>query len=97
MEVVSVPASGSVTAKACSLRSPPAIFGRYSLLLGAVPEERAHGVHLGVGRSGVGAAKIDLLEDGASGREVEAHPSVLLRYQGTEIAGPVIAATNSSG
>jgi hypothetical protein len=34
MEVVSVPASGSVTAKACNLRSPLAIFGKYSFFLG---------------------------------------------------------------
>ena len=33
------------------------------------------------------AAKVDLLEDGASGREVEAHTAVFLRYQGTEVAG----------
>src|SRR5215217_7585064 len=71
----------------------PQLSARYfrqvlSLLpLRAMPQERPHRVHLGVGGTGVGAAAVDLLQDGAGRREVETHPAVLLRYERREVAG----------
>src|SRR5688572_19781749 len=57
------------------------------LFFGSMPEERAHGVHLGVGRTRISAAAVDLSEDHTPRRETETHTAVLLRYKGTGIAG----------
>ena len=74
--VVSVPLVGSVTPKACSRRSPDAIFGRnLRLLLGAaVPQHRAHRVHLRVAGGAVAARAMDLLEDRRRGAEAKPEP-----------------------
>ena len=83
MLVVSEPTVGSVTPKAWRRSSPEAICGRYCLLLGvgAVPEDRAHHVHLGVAGAGVAAGGVDLLEDHARRRQREPGAAVLLGDQ----------------
>src|SRR5262249_6096140 len=52
----------------------------------AVPQERAHRVHLGVAGPGVAAARVDLLEDHARRRQAETGAAVLLRDQRGEPA-----------
>ena len=63
-------ARGSVTPNACRRSSPDAMCGRYlALLLGAaVPQQRAHGVHLGVAGGAVAAGALDFLHDRRGGR-----------------------------
>src|SRR5215210_7554689 len=41
-----------------------------------------------MGRSGVGAALVDLPEDHTSRREIEVHTAILLRYERAEVASP---------
>ena len=57
------------------------------LLFGAVPKKRAHHVHLGVGRVGVGTGTVSFFEDGAGGSQVQAHPAVLLGDERCEVSG----------
>src|SRR5215208_4823068 len=57
------------------------------LLFGAMPEERVHGVHLGVGRARIGPTPVDLTEDRTSCREIEAHTAVFLWYESAEVTG----------
>ena len=85
MRVVSEPASGSVTAKACSRSSPDAIPGRKRRFcsLRAVPQHGAHRVHLRVAGGGVGAGAVDFLQDDARLPDAQPHPSVLLGDQTT--------------
>src|SRR5215208_2637516 len=89
MEVVSVPASGSVTANACSLRSPLAIFGRYSLLCSSEPCLRSVPMVYIWTWAGPALAPLRLISSrmAQAGREIEAHPAVLLGYQRAEVAG----------
>ena len=65
--VVSEPAVGSVTPNACRRSSPDGDPRQVALLLllGAVPQQRAHRVHLRVAGAGVAAGGVDLLEDHA--------------------------------
>ena len=58
-----------------------------ALLLGPVPEQGAHDVHLGVAGGGVAARPVDLLEDDRRLGDAETRPAQLLRYQGGEVAG----------
>ena len=51
------------------------------LLLGAVPQDRAHDVHLRVAGAGVAALVVDLLQDQRRIAEPEAHAAVLLGDQ----------------
>ena len=53
----------------------------------AVPQHRAHGVHLGVAGRRVAAGLVHGLEDGAAGRQRQAGSAVLLRDQRAEVAG----------
>ena len=89
IRVVSEPASRSVTPNACRRISPAAIAGsqRALLLLGPVPEQRAHRVHLRVARARAAARGVDLLEDDGRLLEPEAAAAVLGRDQDGEQAG----------
>src|SRR6185295_19550463 len=58
------------------LRQPPLL-----LRVGAVPQQRAHRVHLRVARAGVAAGRVDLLEDDGRLLEAEAAAAVLGRDQ----------------
>jgi hypothetical protein len=51
------------------------------LFLRAVPQDRAHHVHLGVARAAVTAGGVDLLENHAGGRQRETRAAVLLGDQ----------------
>ncbi len=90
MRVVSVPAVGSVTPKACRRSSPVAILRQIRrLLLGrAVPQQRAHGVHLRVGAAAVAARAMDLLQDGRRRAKAEARAAVFLGDQHRQVAFP---------
>ena len=57
------------------------------LRLGAVPQQRAHGVHLGVARAGVAAAVVDFLEDDRRLADAEAGTAVGLGNQRRQIPG----------
>ena len=57
------------------------------LRVGAVPQQRAHRVHLRVARAGVAAAAVDLLEDDRRLGDAEARAAVLLGNQRREVAG----------
>ena len=87
--VVSVPLVGSVTPKACRRNSPLAIRGRYFAFCvrRAVPQERAHGVHLRVAGGAVAALAVHLLQDRRRGRRGQPGAAVFLRDQRAEIAG----------
>ena len=87
--VVSEPVVGSLTPNACSRSSPRGDLGqqRGLLRLGAVPQQRAHRVHLRVARAGVGAAAVDLLEDDRRLVDAEAGAAVLFGNQRREVAG----------
>ena len=88
MFVVSLPAVGSVTPKACRRSCPLAICGQICSLLGvvAVAQQRAHDVHLRVAGRGVAAGAIDLLEDQRCLGEAETGSAILARDQRREIA-----------
>ena len=81
MRVVSEPASGSVTAKACK----PQLARRHARQVLAlegvagVPEQDAHDVDLRVGRPGVGPAAVHLFQHDARLREPHAAAAVLGR------------------
>ena len=81
--MVSVPASGSVTPKACSRSSPDAIFGQIGLLLRrrAVPQHHAHGVHLRVAGAAVAAGAVDFLQHRRAAPQPQARAAVFLRDQ----------------
>src|SRR5579862_7768794 len=64
------------------LRKVPAL-----LLLGAVPDERAHVVHLPMARARVAAAAIDFLHHHGGFRKAEPRTSVFLRNQRREPSG----------
>ena len=87
--VVSVPVVGSVTANDCSRSSPRGDLGQVALLLlrRAVPQQRAHDVHLRVARAGVGAGAVDLLEDDRGLGDAQPGAAVLLRDQRRQPAG----------
>ena len=57
------------------------------LRVGAVPQQRAHRVHLRVAGAGVGAAAVDLLEDDRRLVDAEAGAAVLLGNQRRQVAG----------
>src|SRR5581483_12364481 len=57
------------------------------LPLAEVPEHRAQGVNLSVAGGGVAALLVDGLENGAAGRDRQPRAAVLLRDQGTQVAG----------
>ena len=80
---MSEPVVGSVTPKACSRRAPLAICGQVGLLLRvrAVPEHRAHGVHLRVAGAAVAARRVDLLQDRRRSPDAEPAAAVALRDQ----------------
>ena len=84
-----MPLVGSVTPNACSRSSPLAIFGQpfRLLLVAAVPQHRAHGVHLGVAGAAVAAGALDLLEDRGRGRQRQPGAAIFLGDQHREIAG----------
>ena len=84
-----MPLVGSVTPNACSRSSPLAIFGQVLclLLVVAVPQQRAHGVHLGMAAAAIAAGALDLFEDRGRGRERQPGAAIFLGDQGREIAG----------
>ena len=86
---VSVPLVGSVTPNACSRSSPVAMPRQQLLLLvlAAVPQHRAHGVHLGVAGAGVAAGAVHFLEDGGACADLQPRAAIFLRDQHAEIAG----------
>src|SRR5581483_777726 len=57
------------------------------LILGAVLEDRAHGVHLGVGGGGIAAGVIDLLQDDGRLGDAQAGALVLGRDERAQPAG----------
>src|SRR6185312_8673775 len=57
------------------------------LLGAAVPQQCAHGVHLGVAAAAVAARALDLFQDRGRCREFQTRPAILLRDQHREIAG----------
>ena len=57
------------------------------LRVGAVPQQRAHRVHLRVAGAGVAAAAVDLLEDDRRLGDAEARAAVVLRNQRRQVAG----------
>ncbi len=83
MRVVSVPLLGSVTAKVCSRSSPAAIRGsqRSFCAFGAMPEQGAHGVELGVAGRAVRARAMDGLQHRCGRRERQAGAAIGLRNQ----------------
>ena len=87
--VVSEPVVGSLTPNAWSRSSPVAILGQQRALLrvGAVPQQRAHRVHLRVAGAGVGAAPVDLFEDDRRLVDAEAGAAVRFGNQRREVAG----------
>src|SRR5919107_3521180 len=56
-------------------------------LLGAVPQQGSHRVHLRVSRLRVSAGAVYLFEDDRGLGEAQAHPPVLLGYERAEVAG----------
>ena len=86
---MSEPASGSVTPKACRRSSPLRDLRQILplLRLGAVPQQRAHHVHLRVGRPRVAAGVVDLFEDHRRLGEAHAEAAVLLRDERAEQPG----------
>ena len=80
---MSEPVVGSVTPKAWSRRAPLAMPGQVGLLLrvGAVPQHRPHGVHLGVAGAAVAARGVDFLEDRRGRADAEPAAAVALRDQ----------------
>jgi hypothetical protein len=89
MDRVSEPASGSATEKACSRMLPSAIAGQIGLLLldAAVPQDRAHHVHLRVTGRRVPTGTVDLLHDHARLADAEPEAAVLGRDQRREVPG----------
>ncbi len=85
---VSVPEVGSVTPNACRRNSPVAMRGQIALLLrgAAVPQQRAHGVHLRVAGGAVAAGGVDLLHDRGGRRQRQPAAAVFLRDQRGEEA-----------
>ena len=57
------------------------------LLVAAVPQQRAHGVHLGVASAAVAAGALDLLQDRGGGGKLQAGAAIFFRNQHREIAG----------
>ena len=57
------------------------------LLVAAVPQQRAHGVHLGVAAAAIAAGALDLFEDRGRRRQLQPGAAILLRDQHREIAG----------
>ncbi len=57
------------------------------LRLVAVPQHRAHRVHLRMARRGIARAVVDRLQHGAGGADRQSRAAVLLRNQRAEIAG----------
>ncbi len=80
---MSEPDVGSVTPKACSRSSPDAIAGSQRAFCAgaAVPQQRAHGVHLGVAGRAVAARRLDLLHDRRRGRHAQSAAAVFFRDQ----------------
>ncbi len=78
MRVVSVPAFGSVTANACRRSHARGDLRQVSrlLLLRAMAKQCAHHVHLRVRGTGVGAALVDLLQDGGGLPQTVPEPAV---------------------
>ena len=57
------------------------------LLVAAVPQQRAHGVHLGVAAAAIAAGALDLFEDRGRGRQFQPGAAIFFRDQHREIAG----------
>ena len=58
------------------------------LLVVAVPQQRAHGVHLGVAAAAIAAGALDLLEDGGCGGQFQPGAAIFFGDQHREISGP---------
>ena len=67
------------------------------LHVAAVPQDRAHRVHLRVTGGAVAAGGVYLLQNCRGGAEIEATAAVFFGDQRREIAGLVRAVTNSVG
>ena len=57
------------------------------LLVAAVPQHRAHGVHLGVAGAAIAAGALDLFQDRGRGRQFQPGAAIFLGDQHREIAG----------
>ena len=57
------------------------------LLVAAVPQQRAHGVHLGMAAATIAPGALDLFEDRGRGRQLQAGAAIFFRDQHREIAG----------
>ena len=57
------------------------------LLVAAVPQQRAHGVHLGVAAAAIAAGALDLFEDRGRGGQFQPGAAIFLGDQHREIAG----------
>ncbi len=57
------------------------------LRLAAVPQQRAHGVHLGMAAAAIAPRPVDFLQDRGRGREFQPGAAIFFRDQHREIAG----------
>ena len=57
------------------------------LLVAAVPQQRAHGVHLRMAAAAIASGALDLFQDRAGGGQFQARAAIFLRDQHREISG----------